>query len=180
MQVISNTAKFSNSEYKYLILRIERTSNKLQYLLVQWRVPTFAIICQVFSERNYNWLSPYCRSSIHKSFAFKPNKQRHEWVTYKLKLLIICKKLFCVKCQNTEFFLVRIIPHWTEYRDLRSKITKKTPYLDTFYAVCFQCSILKVGTNHSSCTTGLRSEIFNVTQLYKWSTTRFKFKCKTF
>ena len=93
VQVISNTAKFSNSEYKYLILRIERTSNKLQYLLVQWRVPTFAIICQVFSERNYNWLSPYCRSSIHKSFAFKPNKQRHEWVTYKLKLLIICKKL---------------------------------------------------------------------------------------
>ena len=36
VQVILNTAKFSNSEYfKYLILRIERTSNRLQYLLVQ-------------------------------------------------------------------------------------------------------------------------------------------------
>ena len=141
--LISSNTYWSSEGYQLLLLSARFVVNGIKTDLVR-----IAVVSQ---------------SSIHKSFAFKPNKQRHEWVTYKLKLLIICKKLLLREVSKYGVFSG---PYY--------------PALDTFYAVCFQCSILKVGTNHSSCTTGLRSEIFNVAQLYKWSTTRFKFKCKTF
>ena len=52
----------------------------------------------------------------------------------------------CENCPNTEFFLVRISPHWdwirrdTKYLSIFSPNTgkyrpEKTPYLDTFYTV---------------------------------------------
>ena len=56
-----------------------------------------------------------------------------------MSLVIIIKTSLREKCPNTEFFLVRILPH-LEYLSVFSPNAgkygpEKTPYLDTFHAV---------------------------------------------